>query len=902
MTLDTSGVLETKSAQIVNNTTGSCVAHWSTSGTSTGAIKVTIPGTHSSNWSMLILRVAVYEYNGNEHTIFYVSGHDWTSGWYNKGVTKWGDSDKEISVAYDSNDDYIIIGDVSSTWSYGHVTVDVVAHPSFYHSAMDITSGWAISQVTSLSGITVQAVTNKLVADRAWVNAQGFLTSSSTQSKYLRSDANDTGTGIITLSQSNSTTPYPLIVKNVSNGNGVGIEFDDNLNGTQRGYISHFHSDTKSYGSGASMIISSSESTTTILADGKLMYKEGIYSKPSSGTGAGSRKDNLWDEAYNNHITGIAVTGTGTKTITLTQKDGGTISANFTDQSGSGGITMSGGVNDRLLTATSASAIQGEANLQYNGAYLKMLNGVDMLGYNSSGGNFQLRSENPRRYGMNSYETGITALTTENRSDYITGNSRAVTALVLGNTPFGAGTASSNYDMFNITRVNQAAYGPSSGQGSFSKVLNLRGNGDLYLGPNSSVGAVYATKYYDKASTGYYLDPGSSSVALHINGIIDQDFSTGDLNAAWTTPGNSFDQGFIVGRYSGTAANRPHHNDNANWFANIYSHSTGGTASYGLQLAGSNANSGENSLSLRTVSNGSFSSWRKVFHEGHPPTAAEVGASASNHNHDGTYVKIGATHSLGSVTRFLSNNVIDTTSGSQSPLEIYQDNAGHDAFMTFHISGDYAAYFGLDGASNDFVFGGWSKGAVKQRIFHDGYHPNADGLTTSRTFTIGNTGKLFDGTGNVSWTLAEIGAQAAGSYAASSHTHSAGDITSGTFSNRFSTGTRYSIGLTDGSTSQTRDKIRVWGGGTYTIGMKSGFSYGHLNDYAMSFQMNSDNDRGWWWGDSSHTDAQGAMSLTTNGRLVVATSLSVGQGESVTSPSTEALYVSGLVLMYQQML
>ena len=57
---------------------------------------------------------------------------------------------------------------------------------------------------------------------------------------------------------------------------------------------------------------------------------------------------------------------------------------------------------------------------------------------------------------MNSYETGITALTTENRSDYITGNSRAVTALVLGNTPFGAGTASSNYDMFNITRVNQS--------------------------------------------------------------------------------------------------------------------------------------------------------------------------------------------------------------------------------------------------------------------------------------------------------------------------------------------------------------------------------------------------------------------------------------------------------------
>jgi hypothetical protein len=37
-------------------------------------------------------------------------------------------------------------------------------------------------------------------------------------------------------------------------------------------------------------------------------------------------------------------------------------------------------------------------------------------------------------------------------------------------------------------------------------------------------------------------------------------------------------------------------------------------------------------------------------------------------------------------------------------------------------------------------------------------------LTTPRTFTIGSTGKTFDGSANVSWSLAEIGAQAAGSY------------------------------------------------------------------------------------------------------------------------------------------
>lgn len=47
-------------------------------------------------------------------------------------------------------------------------------------------------------------------------------------------------------------------------------------------------------------------------------------------------------------------------------------------------------------------------------------------------------------------------------------------------------------------------------------------------------------------------------------------------------------------------------------------------------------------------------------------------------------------------------------------------------------------------------------------------------LATPRTFTIGNTGKSFDGTANVSWTLDDIGA------AASSHSHDAGNITSGT--------------------------------------------------------------------------------------------------------------------------
>jgi len=86
--------------------------------------------------------------------------------------------------------------------------------------------------------------------------------------------------------------------------------------------------------------------------------------------------------------------------------------------------------------------------------------------------------------------------------------------------------------------------------------------------------------------------------------------------------------------------------------------------------------------------------------------------------------------------------------------------------------------------------------------------------------------------------------------------------------------------------NNSRDKLRVWNSGTYAIGMSSGYTYGYLNDYAMSFQMSNSTSRGWWWGDTGHSNAQGAMSLTTDGRLCVATRISVGQGESVTSPNS----------------
>ena len=108
--------------------------------------------------------------------------------------------------------------------------------------------------------------------------------------------------------------------------------------------------------------------------------------------------------------------------------------------------------------------------------------------------------------------------------------------------------------------------------------------------------------------------------------------------------------------------------------------------------------------------------------------------------------------------------------------------------------------------------------------------------------------------------------------------------------------------LLNGPNTDTRDKIRVWNASSYTIGMKNGFSYGGLGgsgtNYAMSFQMSNTDDRGFWWGDGAHTDAQGAMALTTQGRATIAHSLRIGYGESdsVVPGATHRLDVSGSIL------
>ena len=84
----------------------------------------------------------------------------------------------------------------------------------------------------------------------------------------------------------------------------------------------------------------------------------GTITTASHGTSAN------WKSAYDNYITGIGVSGTTTKTITLTQRDGGTISTTFSDLQGS---TADGVVDSISFSAGSGQAPSGTSGTDGTG-------------------------------------------------------------------------------------------------------------------------------------------------------------------------------------------------------------------------------------------------------------------------------------------------------------------------------------------------------------------------------------------------------------------------------------------------------------------------------------------------------------------------------------------------------
>lgn len=98
---------------------------------------------------------------------------------------------------------------------------------------------------------------------------------------------------------------------------------------------------------------------------------------------------------------------------------------------------------------------------------------------------------------------------------------------------------------------------------------------------------------------------------------------------------------------------------------------------------------------------------------------ADIGAAAASHNQGASTITAG-TFQAGLYTIPMPAGALGSNTGSVNTLQIRQDTVNTDAFMTFHVAGDYAAHFGLDGTTNDLFYGGFSVGANKFRVYHAG--------------------------------------------------------------------------------------------------------------------------------------------------------------------------------------
>jgi hypothetical protein len=219
-----------------------------------------------------------------------------------------------------------------------------------------------------------------------------------------------------------------------------------------------------------------------------------------------------WNTAYNDSIVSAAVTGTSTKTLTLTQQDAGTITANWTDLGlTSVGISMPSAfsVSNSPLTSNGTISISGA------GSALQYIDGTGALQSFPS---------------LSGFVTSVTATsplassggTTPNVTIQQSSDSQNGYLSSTDWTTFNNKQASGNY----ITSLTGEA--TASGPGAASVTLsNAAVTGKVLTGVNITGGSISAT---DSILTAF------GKVQNQINGLVGGSIYQGTWNASTNTP------------------------------------------------------------------------------------------------------------------------------------------------------------------------------------------------------------------------------------------------------------------------------------------------------------------------------------------------------------------------------
>jgi hypothetical protein len=221
-----------------------------------------------------------------------------------------------------------------------------------------------------------------------------------------------------------------------------------------------------------------SVSGTPITTSGTLAISlQSGYSIPTTASQAN------WDSAYNDKINSASVTGTTTKTLTLTQQDGGTVTASWSDLD-SGTITGSGTTN-YIPKFTSSSAI-GNSQIFDNGTSVGINTITPSSSYRldvSGNGRFVTTNNSEIRFinygGSSSKIQGSSGTLAIDGSNVVSFEIASSEGMRLTSTGLGIGTSSpaEKLDVYDNSASNV-----SIKVGNTSGALQLlQGNGAAYL-------------------------------------------------------------------------------------------------------------------------------------------------------------------------------------------------------------------------------------------------------------------------------------------------------------------------------------------------------------------------------------------------------------------------------------
>ncbi len=334
----------------------------------------------------------------------------------------------------------------------------------------------------------------------------------------------------------------------------------------------------------------------------------------------------------------------------------------------------------------------------------------------------------------------------------------------------------------NLTVSNNLYIGDGN-DGYFYNDQNGRtafANGDFYIQDTVSTFYNYATNQYYGGSSGdniYFRSNVLSGTGWGINGA--GMLTTRDhlLNAGYHLQRADHHSGHLEGSYNNVGSNESKSNPIYSIGSSYNPNSTTLGNMYGIGFSYSNASfinfSGGAGWGMYVAADGDARVWLNgsegtiastgqhyvgsnvVYNAGNDGSGSGLDADTVDSVHASSFIRRDTTNTVSDYTkwtRWYSNTSMATSSGYESSLEVFSNGSGNDAFMSFHVGGDYATYFGLDGGTNKLSVGGWSMGAVSHAIYHEGNKPTLSelgytGATNANYIT--NNNQLTNGAGYI---------------------------------------------------------------------------------------------------------------------------------------------------------